>query len=658
MISNLKRSLLFISILGIISCSGGSNLDKIQGAKIGEVNGKPVYFGEVWNEYQKSNSAIQDSVNLTNFTDFAHLYLDFKTKLAASADAGYFNDETIKQELKNYEEQYALPFWLEKEIEQQLLDEYTERANFEMEVSHILISIQPNEPPEDTLKAYNKLMDARKKALSGANFDSLSNVVSSLRDGRSMGGPLGWMSVGWAVKPFEDVAYSTAVGSISMPFMTQFGMHILLVKQKRARSWDRKASHVYWRSGGDKVKQDSIIAVANQLRADILSGKTSWDSVVIKYTDDGLSKNAQGNIGWVSLGRYYPAFNDTLFNLKKEGDISMGFYSGYGVHLLRYDSLKTFSSPEAKRAQFLTALKNLPRYKNNKEATNERLRAIAKAKKNTENAEKFRKFIRADSIDAQKLTEVILPSSIAKMELFNMRGKSFTADDFLIWLKGKYQKQVASDYIFYWFDDYVNVCTESFLVDMTKERFADYKRTTEEYQNGLVVFKITEDSVWNYVKTDTTNLVNLYNKQAESYRFEKRYNFWRISSSKDSLINVVKQELANGMLIDSIKTKHKGVFFVEDMISDISDDPFYRLGKIQAGETTEVFEFKKRQTILFLKEVLEPRTMTFDEAFFRVVADYQPEREKTWISNLRTRYKSTLYTEVLERSFNEKKPKS
>lgn len=657
MISNLKRSILFLSTGLLLSCAGGSSLKTNQGAKVGDVNGNPIYFGEVWDEYQRSNAAIQDSLTLDNFNHFTSLYFDFKTKIAASHDAGYFADSTINTELSNYETQYAVPFWLEKEIEKQMLDELIEREKTDLEISHILINLQPNQPPEDTLKAYNKLMEARAKVEKGADFDSLSIKISSFRDGRSMGGPLGWMSSGRAVKPFEDVAYNTPVGQMSMPFMTQFGMHILKVTNKRPHPIERKASHVYWRSGGEKAKQDSIIALANSLRADIISGKTTWDSVVVKYTEDGISKRSKGDIGWVSSGRYYPIFNDSVFSLKNEGDISYGFYSGYGVHLLRFDSLKTYKTPEAKRSEALTKLKNLPRYKNNKEATNLKLRQIAKPKKNSANAERFRLFISSDSVQSQNLAEVKLPKALADMDLFVMRGKIFTGNDYLTWLVGKFAEQTGSNYSYHWFDDFIESCTETFLIPMTKERFPEFKKTADEYLRGLVVFKITEDSVWNFVKTDTTNLLQLYNQEPGKYRFDKRYSFWRISSSNDSLLTVVRNEIKKGTEIDSIKKMHKNVFMVEDILSDISEEPFYRLGKIKDGDVTEIFEFKKRSTILYLKEVLEPRDMNFDEAFYRVVADYQPIREKNWMESLRKRYKTTINTQQVERSFNAKKTK-
>ena len=653
--SNLIRSVLLLSVILLAACSTGNNFEKGKGSKIGEVNGKPIYFEDVWNEYMKSNTATQDSITLDNFKSFSDLYLDYKSKIAAAEVSNYFKDSTIVQELTNYETQYAMPYWLEKDIEKRLLDEIVIRSKDEIKVSHILIELLPNALPSDTLSIYNQLMSAKAKAENGANFDSLSAKTSSYRDGRSMGGSLGYMSAAWAVKPFEDMAYNTPVGKISMPFKTQFGMHILLVQDRRPKTMDRMISHVFWRSGGNKVKQDSMIAVANELRNNILAGTSSWDSVVVNYTEDGLSKKNAGKIGWVEPGKYMQAFNDSAFAIKKKGDITLPFYSGYGVHLLKLDSVRTYKDEEAQRAELLSRLKNLPRYKNNKEATYSRLMDISKASKNNKNAQLFYDFIKSDSVIKLMMTEVIVPKSLASTVLFSMRGTNFSTNEFMAFLKKKNPKQTASSYRYQMLDEFINEKTAEFLVPMTKEQFPEFRKTTEEYKNGLVVFKISEDSVWNYVKTDTTNLIDLYNQDPSRFWFEKRYSYWRISTQNDSLLTAIQLDLNNGTSVDSLKKWNKNIFMLEDVIADTSEEPFYRLEKLEERKTTEVFEYKKRKTILYLEEILEPRQMTFNEAFFRVVAEYQPIREKKWLESLRNQFKAVSLSAELERSFNEKK---
>ena len=102
---------------------------------------------------------------------------------------------------------------MENQVKDELLNEYIERAQTEIHASHILITLPQNPVRADTLRAYNRLVEAREKALAGENFDSLSVVYSSTQQGRSVGGDLGYFSVGWAVKDFEDAVYKHPGGS-------------------------------------------------------------------------------------------------------------------------------------------------------------------------------------------------------------------------------------------------------------------------------------------------------------------------------------------------------------------------------------------------------------------------------------------------------------
>ncbi|MDV7400676.1 peptidylprolyl isomerase, partial [Arthrospira platensis SPKY1] len=69
-------------------------------------------------------------------------------------------------------------------------------------------------------------------------------MYSSLQRGRSMGGELYYVSAGATVEPFEDTMYSLQVGEVSLPFRSQYGMHLAQVNDRRPRQADRKLSHM------------------------------------------------------------------------------------------------------------------------------------------------------------------------------------------------------------------------------------------------------------------------------------------------------------------------------------------------------------------------------------------------------------------------------
>ena len=63
----------------------------------------------------------------------------------------------------------------------------------------------------------------------GADFASLARRYSTCPS-RKDGGSLGWFGKGEMVKPFEDAAFKARKGDLVGPVKTDFGYHIILVK--------------------------------------------------------------------------------------------------------------------------------------------------------------------------------------------------------------------------------------------------------------------------------------------------------------------------------------------------------------------------------------------------------------------------------------------
>jgi peptidyl-prolyl cis-trans isomerase C len=68
--------------------------------------------------------------------------------------------------------------------------------------------------------------DLHRRITEGEEFDVLARQNSSCPSSQN-GGDLGMFSTGMMVKPFEDAAMSTPIGSVSDPVQTQFGWHLI-----------------------------------------------------------------------------------------------------------------------------------------------------------------------------------------------------------------------------------------------------------------------------------------------------------------------------------------------------------------------------------------------------------------------------------------------
>ncbi|RXR05219.1 SurA N-terminal domain-containing protein [Pseudoxanthomonas composti] len=100
--------------------------------------------------------------------------------------------------------------------------------------SHILITV-----PEGADAAAQKAAEDKAKALTeqanapGADFAALAKANSQDPGSKDTGGDLGWVDRGMMVKPFEDALFSMQPGEIRGPVKTDFGYHVLKLREQR-----------------------------------------------------------------------------------------------------------------------------------------------------------------------------------------------------------------------------------------------------------------------------------------------------------------------------------------------------------------------------------------------------------------------------------------
>jgi peptidyl-prolyl cis-trans isomerase SurA len=115
-----------------------------------------------------------------------------------------------------------------------LLDRKGDKTEIiQTQVSHILIKADSKVAKSQASK---KLFDLRQRILDGESFEDLARIYSDDTGSAATGGSLGWVSPGEMVRPFEEAFKQIALKQISQPIDTQFGMHILMVEDRRKKN--------------------------------------------------------------------------------------------------------------------------------------------------------------------------------------------------------------------------------------------------------------------------------------------------------------------------------------------------------------------------------------------------------------------------------------
>ena len=107
----------------------------------------------------------------------------------------------------------------------------TQKSEIEqVRVRHILV--QPDEII-DSATARQQVTEARDRIIAGEDFGEIAKLFSDDPGSQNEGGDMGWSGPGTFVPEFEDVTNSIALDTVSEPFESRFGWHILEVTGRR-----------------------------------------------------------------------------------------------------------------------------------------------------------------------------------------------------------------------------------------------------------------------------------------------------------------------------------------------------------------------------------------------------------------------------------------
>jgi peptidyl-prolyl cis-trans isomerase SurA len=583
--------------------------------------------------YRKNHQNNADGFTEKNVNEYLDLLVIFKLKVAEARARGLDTTAKFNTEFKTYREELKKPYRTEPDALDKLTKETYQHLTEEVKVAHILINLKPDALPADTLAAYQKISNLKKRIEAGESFEKLANEFSEDPSAKYNNGDLGYFTALQMVYPFEEASYKTPVGQLSI-VRTQFGYHLIKVKDKKAARGEVEVSHILLRTGtaNDEKVKGTIFSIYDQLK-----GGRSWDEVCKEYSEDTNTKDAGGRLRPFGVGALpsVPEFEVVAFSLQNAGEISDPFQSGLGWHIIRLE--KKIPLPPYKEME--ASLKR-------RVGRDERLQLSQQAL--NEKRKKEYGFVEEKSI---KQSVFALPDSslirgtwrnnadqvLAGQKLFSVYGSSFTVRDFLSHVLTNQKNSNFSPSV------YMNQLYESFVEEKIlaaeeeklKRENPDFKNLLTEYYEGILLFEIMEQEVWNKASIDSTGQRNYYERNKDKYNAGDRVEARIFTAQDKSLIDEIKTKISKGdTLKDADLRKFKSIQnfrAYEKKDSKIVDKISWSTG-LHETEADGLFY------IVEIKRLIPPGLKTFEEARSQVISDYQDYLEKNWVADLRKKY--------------------
>lgn len=604
--------------------------------------------------YLKNNN--HPKYDKASLDDYMELYKKFKLKVAEAKHLGYDTLTDLKKELEGYRKQLARPYLTDSSKNKSLVEEAYERMKHEVEASHILIKVSPDVSPEDSLKAYNKIMAIKKRLDNGEDFESLAVEASEDPSAKTNKGYLGYFTAFQMVYAFESAAYNTKVGEVGGPVRTKFGYHLVKVLNKRPARGTIKTAHIMIaaRRDADEIDVKNASEKIKEIYEKVQNGE-DFHKLASLYSDDIGTRQKGGRLPAFGSGtnqRMVPEFEDASFALENDGDVSKPFRSDFGFHIVKrliYVPLGSFD-------EMKVSLQN----KVSKGSRGEKTQSffVAKLKEQNKFSEKSRKYLEnlSKSIDSSIYKGTWEGTSNEKNKaLFNYAGNSFGQNDFNDYLV-KNQRRIGEKSVPIFINEmYKKWQHEMIIADeesKLEEKYPEFKALMQEYRDGVLLYEVMKDKVWDKAIKDTTGLKAFYEKNKSNYIWPDRvqaevYSSNELENVQATFELIQKQDTLNPQQIGTLINKDSKLnVSVEVEKFVVAETPYLKGRNLQEG-LNEIVEVDGIHYLVRVKEILLSQPKSLKEARGSVIQDYQTYLEVTWLEELRERYTIKVHSDVL-----------
>ena len=647
----------FISLFALL-CISFFNVTGQEDEILLTIGDQKITRGEFERIYQKNNSST--SYDNKSVEDYLQLFINFKLKVLEAEKLGYDTAKSFITELAGYRDQLAKPYFDDKEAEEKMLKEAYYRSVNEIAASHILIRVGSDAPPADTLEAYNRIMQIRNRIMNGESFSDVAKEVSEDPSAKKNGGYLGWFSAFQMIFPFEEAAYLTKVGEVSMPVRSNFGYHLIKIEKARKSLGKFRLAHILvLGSVQDSAARAKGKEKINECYAKLLKGE-DFKKLAAEYSEDRNTANNGGELGWIKSGVIPENLENKIIELDS-GEISEPLPTDYGWHIFKLLGRMPIESYEEMKPTLEKKVKAGLRHDQVEKAVVERLKKENGFKLYKENLDPLITLLDESVYDgtwdpsvADELTDPVI----------SFKNKDYTQKDFAhyIALEKSYNKGMS-------FNDIVNDRLQHYIDDKTieyekgmlDEKYPDFKNLMQEYHDGILLFNLTDDMVWSKAMKDTAGLEQFYEKNKNNYMWQERISV-STYTYEDSILTPKIMKAAKKRIKSAISaSKFQTIVCGNDSVACVKVED----KKLEKEDLKNVGDLKwekgfilqkknnKQFKIITVNGIIPPEPKKLDEAKGLITADYQNYLESEWVKSLRSKYSIEINQDVLNKIIKE-----
>ncbi len=618
------------------------------------------YSDEFVRVYNKNLDLVKDD-SQKDLDKYLELFIGYKLKVQKAYKLGLNDNVKYKNELMSYRTQLAKNYINDSKVTNELVEEAYERINKEVKASHILVLVDESALPEDTLKAYKKILKVQQLLKEGKDFEKVAVEYSEDPSVKDNKGNLGYFSAFRMVYPFENAAFNTSVGKFSAPFRTRFGYHIVKVTDARKNRGEVTVAHIMILkpTSSEVSLHEKAKETIDDIYKKIQQGEI-FESLANQFSEDKSTSGKGGVLQRFGSGQLASEkFEDVAFSLKDKNEISKPFQSQFGWHIIKLIDKYPVQSIQEMRNELVNRVKKDERSLLITNSLATKLREKYSFTKNDKLLQKINKLVTEDFYSQTWQMPENKDELNKEIAIINKDKKLYSLP-FIKYIFSQQKSNIKIKPIKALVDHLFNKWMDSQLIqyydDNLENEFVEFKNIVEEYRDGLLLFDLMEKEIWERAKTDSVGLDTYFKKNSQKYMWTNRYDVDVYSSTDKKVIEKTKSYLKKNKSIDYIKTKLNKNGIINVMVkSGLFEENHDILSEYDNPDVgiTSIVKKGNYYFVVNVKEVKPAQQKEIDECRGKVISDYQQYLENNWVDELKKEFKVNVNKEVFEKVKNQ-----
>lgn len=405
-----------------------------------------------------------------------------------------------------------------------------------------------------------------------------------------------------------------------------------------------------------KAAEDTIRLIYKKL----LEGE-SFSDLAKKYSDHKESAARGGELNWFGAGEIISEFAEAAFSLEKNGDFTPPVKTIYGWHIIkRLDKIEPPSFDEAKS---LLETKIDETWLNSL-ATNSLVNKLKQEYKFRLNNSALNWFLENTDTLITRGYSKYKREDIPVGSLYTFDGQKFSNKEFARYIESKASKDNTVQP-----SEFVNKLAETCITDhilkyensVLEKKYPEFRYLVNEFHDGILLFEISKEKIWDRAQNDSTGLKNFYEKN--KYRYPGRKSF-------DGAIYLCMSKEKAKKFYNAVKKYGRFPDNEEKFLSMLNTggDTLIKVykGLFQEGDTLLPENFKWEEgwhkteiqnfpALIIIKKVNPAPPLPLNEVLGEISSEYQNFLEAEWIKQLKEKYPVKINGSVLEQVKNELK---